>query len=111
MRNIFCASLILVSFCSALESEIGGWRATLNGYADFEYTYMSSMPMNMNVEVGNNVLPVDQQVMTMPAVSFIDQNRLNLVTNFSKKKLRLHINFQSRHSFTTDFADDGEGLG
>jgi len=92
--GVLVALLISTYSVSALEYEMGGGRLTIHGYVDFEYTYMDSMIMNMGT-----------QVMPMRNTSFIDQNRLNIITDYGSGSFRVHLGLQARHLFTYDFYD------
>lgn len=78
----------------AVSVKAGKFDLSINGYVDFETTWMSQMPMAMGSSTGPGVMTMDQQFTA-------DQNHLNLIFGVRRDKTRVHLNYESRHSFST----------
>lgn len=85
-----------------------GLKINLSAYSDFEMTWMSEMAM---------VMPTTGKAAPMNEVFDFDQNHLNLIIDAKYQKTRVHLNYESRHSFSTFDGNtgasgrDGDGSG
>ena len=90
---IFFSLLIGISFSqgATLKAKKKGLKINLSAYSDFEISWMSEMAMVMD---NGMALPMNE-------VFDFDQNHLNLIFDAKYKKTRVHLNYESRHSFSS----------
>jgi len=110
-RNLFWI-FSLVLFCSssaqAVSFKAGNVRLNINAYLDFEGTWMSKMPMGMMCSAAvpctmpsGMTLTGGAMVMNMNPVFWFDQNHMNLFIGAEIDKLKVFINLESRHAYST----------
>lgn len=100
---ILCAiCILLVMPATSLAFEIetdSDWNIHVNGYMDLEYTYMSTMPMFMNMGMGGGMFE------NMPVNHELAQEHLNILLGLENGPFRAHFNFESIKSFSTGRED------
>lgn len=98
---IVCTMLAVSATGQAFEIETeSDWNMQLNGYLDMEYTFMSRMPMFMNMSMG-----MDGMYMDMDAGHELAQKHINLLFDAENGLFRWHLNLESLTSLTTERQD------
>lgn len=93
---VACTLLALCGTGEAFEIETDSdWQMRMNGYADLQYTYMSTMPMFMNMPMGGGMF------MNMPVTHELSQEHFNLLFDAELGRFRTHLNFEALRSLTT----------
>ncbi|MBT7609112.1 MAG: hypothetical protein HN576_05115 [Bacteriovoracaceae bacterium] len=95
--------LIFILGCNQLWAasfKTNKYEFSINAYLDIESTWMSQMAMSMGSSEGPGVMKMDQQFT-------LDQNHLNLIFSAIRKKTRVYLNYESRHTFSTFDGDTG----
>lgn len=92
---------------SALNFSPGGdWHVMVNGYADFEYTKMTRMPMFMPMMGGMMTNPaMGGMFMKMEPQRQLAQRHSNLLVDAQRGRFRVHLNFESLNTLTTEDRD------
>jgi hypothetical protein len=97
----------------AVTFKSGAFDLGINAYLDFEQTYMSSMPNPIPCSPQSPCAVGDKSLVSGQAYSHHhhmlewDQNHLNLIMDGRLNQTRAHINFESRHAFSTYDGDTG----
>jgi len=87
---VFCLAAASPTEAVRLETDGSSNDLTfgINGFLGFEYSYMSKMPMVMDMNG-------TEGIGTMPGVSFLKLQHLNLLISAEKENLRMLVNFHS----------------